>query len=321
MTDWVKILKKIPEAWTIPSRRSVQELIDDDEYSKALRIVNLKAKKWPKNPDFWGDKGDVLSELERFREAIIAYKKALKLDPKNYANILGLILAYHDSGDFKEVIKCIDKLPSDKIDQDTLVMKADCLSHLGKNSQSLKIFQNLLEDDPSDLDFMDSCVQELIDLGRYKEADKIVDRLIELDPESVNNLNIKSDIALRTGKYKESIKFAQKALKLVGDDEDYAVSWSNISSVQFHQGDHKAALKSVEKSLELDDTLGITWLLSAFINRALGNEEYFEIQSAAGLSRLDIYQLKDVIDIILTQLPPKERKEFEKEIRSAIEIK
>ena len=318
MTDWVKILKKIPEAWTIPSRRSVQELIEDGEISKALIIANRNVKKWPKNPDFLSDRGDVLLDLGRFREAIVAYKKALKLDPKDTTIIYGLVLACSESDDFEECIKWINKLPSDQISQDVLVMKADCLSQLGKSKQSLEIFQNLWRDNPANLDFMDSCVNELIDLGRYKEAGKIVDRLIELDPESVNNLNMKSDIALRTRKYKESIKFAQKALKLVGDDEDYAVSWSNIASVQFHQGDHKAALKSIEKSLELDDTMGITWLLSAFINRALDNEEDFGVQSAAGLSRLDIYQLKDVIDIILTQLSPKERKEFEKEIRSAV---
>ena len=318
MTDWVKILKKIPEAWTIPSRRSVQELIEDGEISKALIIANRNVKKWPKNPDFLSDRGDVLLDLGRFREAIVAYKKALKLDPKDTTIIYGLVLACSESDDFEECIKWINKLPSDQISQDILVMKADCLSQLGKSKQSLEIWQKLWRDDPTNLDFMDFCVTELIDLGMYKEADMIVDRLIELDPESVNNLNMKSDIALRTRKYKESIKFAQKALKLVGDDEDYAVSWSNIASVEFHQGDHKAALKSVEKSLELDDTMGITWLLSAFINRALGNEEHFEIESATGLSRLDIYQLKDVTDIILTQLSPKERKEFEKEIRSAV---
>ena len=318
MTDWVKILKKIPEAWTIPTRRSVQELIDDEEYGKALIIANLNVKKWPKNPDFLSDRGDVLLDLGRFREAIAEYKKALKLDPKDTTIIYGLVLACSESDDFEECIKWINKLPSDQISQDVLVIKADCLSQLGKSKQSLEIFQNLWRDDPTNLDFMESCVSDLIDLGMYKEADMIVDRLIELDPESVNNLNMKSDIALRTRKYKESIKFAQKALKLVGDDEDYAVSWSNIASVQFQQGDHKAALKSIEKSLELDDTMGITWLLSAFINRALDNEEDFDMQSAAGLSRLDIYQLKDVTDIILTQLSPKERKEFEKEIRSAV---
>ena len=318
MTDWAKILKKKLEDGTIPTRRSVQELIDDGECGKALIIANLNVKKWPKNPDFLSDRGDVLLDLGRFREAIAEYKKALKLDPKDTTIIYGLVLACSESDDFEECIKWINKLPSDEISQDILVMKADCLSQLGKHSQSLKIFRNLLKDDPGDPDLIDVCAINLIDLKRYKEADKLVDKLIELDPESVNNLNMKSDIALRTRKYKESIKFAQKALKLVGDDEDYAVSWSNIASVEFHQGDHKAALKSVEKSLELDDTMGITWLLSAFINRALGNEEHFEIESAAGLSRLDIYQLKDVTDIILTQLPPKERKEFEKEIRSAV---
>ena len=318
MTDWAKILKKKLEDGTIPSRRSVQELIDDGEYGKALIIANLNVKKWPKNPDFLSDRGDVLLDLGRFREAIAEYKKALKLDPKDTTIIYGLVLACSESDDFEECIKWINKLPSDQISQDVLVMKADCLSQLGKSKQSLEIFQNLWRDDPANLDFMDSCVNELIDLGRYKEAGKIVDRLIELDPESVNNLNMKSDIALRTRKYKESIKFAQKALKLVGDDEDYAVSWSNIASVEFHQGDHKAALKSVEKSLELDDTMGITWLLSAFINRFLGNEEAFELDLSAGISRLDLYQLKDVIDIVLPQLSPKERKEFEKEIRSAV---
>ena len=45
MIDWAKILKKIPEAWTIPSRKSVQELIDDDEY-KSKKIELLSQFPW-----------------------------------------------------------------------------------------------------------------------------------------------------------------------------------------------------------------------------------------------------------------------------------
>ena len=47
MTDWAKILKKKLEDGTIPSRRSVQELIDDGEYGKAL-ITSLGF-----NSDIW----------------------------------------------------------------------------------------------------------------------------------------------------------------------------------------------------------------------------------------------------------------------------
>ena len=162
MTDWAKILKKKLEDGTIPSRRSVQELIDDGEYGKALIIANLNVKKWPKNPDFLSDRGDVLLDLGRFREAIVAYKKALKLDPKDTTIIYGLVLACSESDDFEECIKWINKLPSDQISQDILVMKADCLSQLGKSKQSLEIFQNLWRDDPTNLDLMEFTFQVTI---------------------------------------------------------------------------------------------------------------------------------------------------------------
>ena len=90
----------------------------------------------------------------------------------------------------------------------------------------------------------------------------------------------------------------------------------NIAGAQFAQGNHKAAEKSIEKSLDLDDQSPSPWLLSAWIKKALGKD--FELESYAGFSRMDNESLVDEVLSLLELLPAKERKEFEKEIRDSV---
>ena len=332
MGFWTDITKVVSDNWTLHSNQSVQNLIDDGDSMKALMLANKKVEKWPKNADPWEDKATALYELERFRESVEAYKKAQKLDRSSLSILFGLMWAYHDSEQFEEAINCADKLvkkiPEEESEEedglgfaidDCLVLKGDCLSHLGKDSQSIKIFQELLDDDPEDPSLIDTCVGLLMDLKKYKDAAKLVDKLIEFDPESVENFNCKSIIALRTGKFKESIKFAEKALKLIGEDEMYAAAWECIAASQFGLGNHKDAKKSIEKSLQLDKEAGACWILSAFINKALGKEDDFQKELEIGISHADKNELEEVLDDISNVLvPTKERKETEKLIQDSV---
>ena len=329
MGFWTDITKVVSDNWALHSNQSVQNLIDDGYSMKALMLANKKVEKWPKNADSWDDKGTALYELERFRESIEAYKKAQKFAEDDLSILFGLMWAYHDSEQFEEAIKCADKLvkkiPDDDSDEpsfaidDCLVLKGDCLSHLGKDSQSIKIYQELLEDDPEDPSLIDTCAGLLMDLKKYKEAAKLVDKLIEMDPESVENFNYKSIIALRTGKFKESIKFAEKSLKLIGEDEMYAAAWECIAASQFGLGNHKDAKKSIEKSLQLDKEAGQLWILSAFINKALGKEDDFQRELEIGISLGEKDELEEVLDDISNSLvPAKERKETEKLIQDLV---
>ena len=332
MGFWTDITKVVSDSWTLHSNQSVQNLIDDGDSMKALMLANKKVEKWPKNADPWEDKGTALYELERFRESIEAYKKAQKFAEDDLSILFGLMWAYHDSEQFEEAINCADKLvkkipeiESEEEDglgfaiDDCLVVKGDCLSHLGKDSQAIKIFQELLEDDPEDPSLVDTCADLLIDLKKYKDAANLVDKLIEMDPESVENFNYKSIIALRTGKFKESIKFAEKALKLIGEDVQYTSSWECIAASQFGLGNHKDAKKSIEKSLQLDKETAQLWILSAFINKALGKEDDFQKELEIGISLGEKDELEEVLDHISNSLvPAKERKETEKLIQDLV---
>ena len=78
MFDWKSLKNEISDKWTLHYNHSVQVLLDDGENHKALLLSNKKVKKWPKHADSWKGKADALYELERYRESILAYDKALK---------------------------------------------------------------------------------------------------------------------------------------------------------------------------------------------------------------------------------------------------
>ncbi|MCH8331071.1 MAG: SufD family Fe-S cluster assembly protein, partial [Bacteroidetes bacterium] len=59
----------------------VDELIEKEKFAEALIQLNWLTKKFPKNDNFWRDKGDVLYELESWGEANQAYAQALKIKP------------------------------------------------------------------------------------------------------------------------------------------------------------------------------------------------------------------------------------------------
>ena len=99
----------------------------------------------------------------------------------------------------------------------------------------------------------------------------------------------------------------------------YAVAWECIAASQFGLGNHKDAKKSIEKSLQLDKEAGSCWILSAFINKALGKEDDFQKELEIGISHADKNELEEVLDDISNVLvPTKERKETEKLIQDSV---
>jgi len=273
MFDWKSLKNEISDKWTLHYNHSVQVLLDDGENHKALLLSNKKVKKWPKHADSWKGKADALYELERYRESILAYDKALKYcDSFSKQSIIyGKMWAHHDADEFSKAIECANRLlKTKKINREysenqLLYLKADCLHHLEKYDEALKIFQKLVKEDPDDAQTIGSCAEILVDLKKYKDAEPLIDKLMQLDPEDPKMFVNKSFIGLVTKDYKKALDYSKKGLTMVADDDILANLWYNKASAEFWLGKYNEADKSIMMALGLDSDESTTWMMKAGI--------------------------------------------------------
>jgi tetratricopeptide (TPR) repeat protein len=209
----------------IMTKESCDMYVKGDK-DKAFGIFNAKIKKLLNDPKFWVTRGGVLLEEEKYPDAIEYFDQAIKIDPKNtealtgkacsslnmgrhnealeYVNqalennsqnwgawdLKGYIL--YSNGEFKEALKCYDKIvkrkrgichPRNFCDRGLVLLK------LGRNMEALKEFEASLcgENDSHFLKAEMGTIEVLRGLKKIDKAIKFIDESINFRKEILKN--------------------------------------------------------------------------------------------------------------------------------------
>ncbi|HEY7415415.1 MAG TPA: tetratricopeptide repeat protein, partial [Ktedonobacteraceae bacterium] len=199
----------------------------------------------------WDMRGDVLTKLKRFDEALLSYDQAISLDPE-YA-------AYWDSkGDvlrdlkrYAEALAAYDRAIT--LDSENATYWNDkglALRDLQRHGEALAAFDQALTLDSNSKFAYDNKGDALRDLQRYGEAIDAYDRAIALDPENAAYWNDKA-LALRDLKrHDEAIDAYDRATTLAPDDAFY---WNGKGNVLYDMGRYNDALVAYEEAIRHDD--------------------------------------------------------------------
>jgi len=144
------------------------------------------------NPDYFFTlykKGSALFNLGRYREAIVSFDKALKIDSNNLK---------------------------------TLYIKGVALYRLNKNMEAIKIYNKILEMTPKNYKVFHYKALALFKLDRHEEAIKIYDESLELSSEDfllinrfkINTLVKLSQMLLAMSRYEDVINICDKVLEI-----------------------------------------------------------------------------------------------------------
>jgi tetratricopeptide (TPR) repeat protein len=88
----------------------------------------------------------------------------------------------------------------------------------------------------------------------------LYDDIINQDPKDVDALVNKSDELLKLNKYAEALKVAQMAIMVSPKDKD---AWFNKGEAQMKMGEHLEALVSFKKSLKIEPKDEESWYMMA----------------------------------------------------------
>jgi serine/threonine protein kinase len=190
-----------------------------DRYSDvAAFIAALRVFPSQKTKEQWLNEGNALHDSEHFEEALVAYERAVQLDP-NFAD------AYDARGDafsslnrYQEAMDAFDQaIQLDPIYAHAFEGKGNLHYNLQHYQEALVAYERALQLDSSSMTAYIGKGDALYYLNRFQEALLAYERAIQLDPTNAPAFNGKSWTLWHLKRYEEALIAAEQAIRLALD--------------------------------------------------------------------------------------------------------
>lgn len=193
-----------------------------DRFDDALKSVN-EALGISEMPEIWLEKGNVLAAMGRPEEAIEAYDRVIKAEPKNY-------LAWSN----KEIV----------------------LAGMGLIDAALEANSRVTELHPDWLQAWLRRAGMLMTNGRTDKAAQCLDRASEIAPQLAEVWNEQGAALLKLGKTDKALLCLDRALQI---DPDFSEAWANRGAAMAIAGQHDKSLSYFDRAIDIDPENRDAW--------------------------------------------------------------
>lgn len=192
------------------------ELVQKNDYPKALKLYDLAIKLNSSDPNAWFGKAGVLSALKRFEESIKCYNEVLDIAPDHYKAWFG---------------------------------KGATLNNLNKPEKALECYNNAIKLAPNFFYAYSNKGLTLIKLSRFNEALQCIEKGIEMNPESAISWSDKANALNNLKRYEEAKEASLQAIKL---DPKIPGAWVDKAIAELYLERFKEASDSIETALKIN---------------------------------------------------------------------
>lgn len=185
-------------------------------HKATLKLAKTGMKKHPRHPAFPEFAGIALCAIGREKEAVLHYKRALKLDPSLINVRRNLAQALIVTKDFEQAARQLDKVVQATPD-DAAAWHYLAIAHL--------------------------------EAGEFEEGLKASDRANALSPDNVEMLEIRTELKKQLEKYRSALEDCKQAMDL---DPNRAVLWIKLSHLCSASNDIAGAIEAAKRADELE---------------------------------------------------------------------
>ena len=227
----------------------ILELINLNKIVDAENNLNKKMLTYPNSSILFNIRGAILASKNVLDEAIINYKKSIKINA-NYAqayNNLGI--AFHKLNKIDTAIKNYKKALSLKKDF------AEALNNLGnayiefdKPKDSLQYFNKALESNPSYAEAYNGMGDANEKLGNKNDALKNYQKATEIKPDYAEAYNSLGTLYSNLSKFDESLSNYKKAIRL---NTNYEKAYNNLGNLLSNLGKFDEATNAYKQAIKI----------------------------------------------------------------------
>jgi len=223
---------------------------NESEYALASFEQFLELQ--PNNDQIWLIRGMILSDLERYQEAIASYDKVLEIKPDTlyaYAWCLrGIALSHLER--YEEAISSYDKALDITPDEYYVwYFRGVALSDLKRYEEAITSYEKALEIQPDNHDAWYRRGNALYKLKRYEEALASYDKALEIQPDNHQTWFLQGIALSFLKRYEEAITSYEKALKF---KPDYHYAWYFKAGCYALQGNVDLAIENLQQAIKLN---------------------------------------------------------------------
>jgi tetratricopeptide (TPR) repeat protein len=179
--------------------------------------------------------GLILDEMERYKEAIRCYDKAIEIKPDKHEAWYNRGAALDDLGEYREAVASYDKALQIKPDKhEAWYNRGIALRNLGEYKEAVASYDNALQIKPDKHEAWYNRGIALRNLGEYREAVASYDNALQFKPDDHEAWHNRGNALHNLGEYKEAVASYHKALQIQPDDHEAWNNRGNRSQVLFH---------------------------------------------------------------------------------------
>jgi tetratricopeptide (TPR) repeat protein len=185
-------------------------------------LANLEAflQKEPAAAFAWGLKGLALQRMSSPEEAVVAFNRAVEIDP-NHETLSLMAEILNELDRKKEALAKFDNALQIKPDYlPALIGRAWLLEELGRTNEALSVFDSALSTNPDAAELWFERAKLLKKWKRMDEALKSFDRALELNPNSYQFLYGKCRVLSEKGQLDEALDHVNRLLQVQPESAD-----------------------------------------------------------------------------------------------------
>ena len=249
-------------------------MFQQNNLSEAKKILLNLGKKFPSDPNVFGNLALVYLRENNFIHSIDMFQKSLKIDPYNYGVLKNYINFLQQSKNWVTFLSLYKEYETIKINNEMSLMLnifyAVALRETGSIDKALDIYEKLVSTYPDNLDVIISYGYSLNKVAKYKLAIKIYKKGLRI---SRDNLLLNYNIGIAYSNIKEYVK-SNEFLFFASSKKpsDFGI-WITMASNYVNLNDIDNALSCIEKCKKIDPSNYLINYQLAYINSHTGNRK------------------------------------------------
>ena len=261
--------RKMPSILPVSSEKSLQEKLPN------LPVHPLDLDIESTDPNTWIEKGNIHFGEQSYEEAIVAYNKAIKINPTFGQPYNNLALIHFMQGNYDKAVLLYQEgitLLATKRE------KAIAWNGLGNVYRGTKDYKNarIAYQNASKLDKTNGGVYEntitfevsekyktadfwndlgclFFKAGAYNKAAMAFQKAIRLEPSSGHSYGHLARAQTAQGQYNQAVSLYHKSIDLISNNKDKANVWNRLGDVHRKLNDYDNALKAYQNGTALTD--------------------------------------------------------------------